>query len=188
MPVPYNSVAIANNFIEQFASPCGIEHMKLQKLVYCSYGWWLAAYGLEGERLTHDCPEVWRHGPVFDDLYHVFKVFGRKPVLEMKSLSPFSEPENVDQDDENVRNLVRWVWGRYGHLSSFALSDLTHKTGTPWYRVAQENNFSVQFSTQIPDKYIYDEFAKLLKDMGGERYIGERRPIAPQAGPEAVSS
>lgn len=143
MPVPYSSIAIANNFVQQFGATNGIEHMKLQKLVYCSYGWWLAAYGLEAERLTSDAPEVWKHGPVFEDLYHAFKVFGRKPITEMKSLSPFSEPENVDGDDNNVRNLVSWIWKRYGHLSGFALSDLTHRRGTPWYRVAEENNFQL---------------------------------------------
>jgi hypothetical protein len=29
MPVPYNPLAIANNFIEQFGADKGIEHMKL---------------------------------------------------------------------------------------------------------------------------------------------------------------
>ena len=175
MAVPYNSVSIANNFIEQFGTSNGIEHMKLQKLVYCAYGWWLASYGLDEVRLTNDSPEIWRHGPVFDDLYHTFKVFGRTPITEMKSLSPFTPAQNVDKDDENVRNLVRWVWGRYGHLSGFALSDLTHKVGTPWHRVALENNFSVQFSTEIPDEYIFEEFSGFLRKMGGEQHIGEHR-------------
>lgn len=187
MAVPYSSVAIANNFVEQFGASNGIEHMKLQKLVYCAYGWWLASYGMDAARLTTDAPEVWKHGPVFDDLYHAFKVFGRKPITEMKSLSPFSDPENVSADDSNVRALVRWIWGRYGHLSGFALSDITHKPGTPWYRVAQENDFTVQFSTTIPDRYIYEEFTTLMKEMGGERHIGEAVRGKAQAGSEAVA-
>jgi len=46
MPAPYSPIAIANNFVEQFGGVTGIEHMKLQKLVYCSYGWMLALNGL----------------------------------------------------------------------------------------------------------------------------------------------
>lgn len=163
MAIPYSSTAVANTFIELFgAAQGGIEHMKLQKLVYCSYGWWLAYTGLEGPRLTTDGPEIWRHGPVFPDLYHAFKVFGRRPISEQKSTNPFSPPAAIEPDDGETRELVRWIWGRYGHLSSFALSDMTHKPGTPWHRVAVENNFSVPFSTRIPDEYIYDEFRGLM--------------------------
>jgi len=163
MPVPYSSIAIANHFIEQFGKTDGIEHMKLQKLVYCSYGWWLAVKGIDEVRLTKDHPEIWKHGPVFSNLYNVFKVFGRQCIKEMQSSNPFVDPENIDHDDSEVKSLIKWVWGRYGHLSSFALSDMTHKLGTPWYRVATENNFKIAFNTKIPDKYIFEEFQKLLK-------------------------
>ena len=166
--VPYSTLAIANNFVEQFGNKKGIEHLKLQKLVYLSYGWWLAAKGLDADRLTSEPPEVWKHGPVFDELYHALKVFGRKPITEMQSPSPFSEPENVDPGDDNVRQLVRWVWDRYGHLSAFALSGMTHKEGTPWYRVAEENDFRIGFNMEIPDTYIHEEFTGLLKGMGGQ--------------------
>ncbi|MFT5785192.1 MAG: putative phage-associated protein [Ascidiaceihabitans sp.] len=162
MPIPYNSVSIANNFLESYGADAGIEHMKLQKLVYCAYGWWLAHAKLEGQRLTSDGPEIWKHGPVFPDLYHAFKVFGRKPIKQMQSTNPFSDPENVDANDLQVRPLVAWIWGRYGHLSSFDLSEMTHKQGTPWYRVAQERGFSVPMSTRIPDQYILEEFSSLM--------------------------
>ena len=162
MPIPYTPLAIANNFLEQFGKENGIEHMKLQKLVYCSYGWWLAVHGLNNARLTTEGPEIWKHGPVFDSLYHALKVFGRKSITSPQSTNPFQEPENVDSDDEHVRALIGWIWGRYGHLSGFALSDMTHKPGTPWHRVASENNFSVAFNTEIPDQYIFEEFTELL--------------------------
>lgn len=162
MPAPYNPVAIANNFLEQFGSQDGIEHMKLQKLVYCSYGWWLAAKGMNAPRLTTDGPQIWKHGPVFEDVYHVFKVFGRQGISETKSSNPFTEPENVDHDDTETRGLIGWIFERYGHLSSFDLSDMTHKPGTPWHRVAEENNFRVPFNTPIPDQYIYEEFTALM--------------------------
>lgn len=162
MPVPYNSVAIANRLLEAHGKDAGIEHMKLQKLVYCAYGWWLAHAELEGRRLTSDGPEIWKHGPVFPDLYHAFKVFGRKPITQMQSTNPFAAPANVDANDEEIRPLITWIWGRYGHLSSFELSDMTHKQGTPWFRVAEERGFSVQMSTRIPDEYILEEFSGLM--------------------------
>ncbi|MDP9569650.1 UNVERIFIED_ORG: putative phage-associated protein [Agrobacterium larrymoorei] len=136
--------------------------MKLQKLVYCSYGWWLAGHGLDEVRLTSEGPQIWKHGPVFDSLYHTLKVFGREPITLPQSSNPFGAPDMVDAEDESVLNLVRWVWGRYGHLSSFALSDMTHKPGTPWHRVAVENNFRIAYNTSIPDQYILEEYQRLM--------------------------
>lgn len=162
MTVPYSPLAIANEFIGRFSAADGIEHMKLQKLVYCSYGWWLAANGLQSDRLTDEGPEVWKHGPVFDTLYRVLKVFGRTPIYDPQADGPFTEAPLVDEVDTQTTRLVSWVWGRYGHLSSFALSDLTHKPGSPWHRVAIENDFRVPFNTRIPDEYIYDEFSELM--------------------------
>ena len=172
MPAPYSPLAVANSFIASYGSISGIEHMKLQKLVYCSYGWWLALNGLEGTRLTNEGPEIWRHGPVFPTLYHTLKVFGRAPIREPQSDGPFEMPDRVDAEDENATSLITWTWGRYGHLSSFALSDMTHKPGTPWHRVALEKNFVVPMSTKIPDQYIHEEFSGLMEQLSGERELG----------------
>ncbi len=161
MTVPYSPLSIANNFLEQYGDQGGIEHMKLQKLVYCSYGWWLAINGMDAVRLTDEGPEIWKHGPVFNSLYQVLKVFGRTHIAAPQSTGPFEEAENIDHDDDHTRSFVRWIWSRYGHLSSFALSEMTHKPGTPWHRVATENNFRIAFNTRIPDKYIFEEFNKL---------------------------
>lgn len=162
MPTPYTPLAIANEFVARFGQTAGIEHMKLQKLVYCSYGWWLGVYGLDHERLTSEGPEIWKHGPVFSSLYRVLRNFGRSPITAPQSSNPFSAPDRVDDPDvEGVLDLVDWIWGRYGHLSSFALSDMTHKPGTPWYRVAMENDFTVPLHTRIPDEYIFEEFQNL---------------------------
>jgi uncharacterized phage-associated protein len=161
MAVPYTPLAIANSFIDGFGRSDGIEHMKLQKLVYCSYGWWLSGHGLEGSRLTDEGPQIWKHGPVFDSMYHILKVFGREPIKAPQSENPFGAPELVDADDESVNSLIRWIWGRYGHLSSFALSDMTHRPGSPWHRVATENNFRIAFNTDIPDQYILEEYQRL---------------------------
>jgi len=171
MAVPYTPLAIANAFIEMHGKRDGIEHMKLQKLVYYSYGWWLASNGLASPRLTTEGPEIWKHGPVFSSLYAVLKIFGRTPIVSAQSPSPFGEPDNI-KGDNRVATLIDWVWRRYGHLSSFALSDMTHRAGTSWYRTAVENNYSVPLHTMISDHYIFEEFSALkhaeYSDTNGE--------------------
>lgn len=176
MPVPYTPLAIANYFIVNYGKKDGIEHMKLQKLVYCSYGWWLSNRGLDNERLTKEGPEIWKHGPVFSSLYYVLRVYGREPINEINSSAPFLNPDEISEDDSDVANLLKWIWNRYGHLSSFALSEMTHKPGTPWHRVAVENKFRVPSHTKIPDKYIFEEFSS-LKDQFTGLSITRRDPF-----------
>ncbi len=159
MPAPYTPLAVANFFIDQFGGTSGIEHMKLQKLVYCAHGWWLAQEG--NVALVNEKPEVWKFGPVFPGLYSVLKIFGREPIVSPQSKGPFEEPEIIDPLDQNTARLLEWVWRRYGHLSSFALSDLTHKPGTPWHRLATEHSFLVPQGLGIPDSYIAQEFRDL---------------------------
>jgi uncharacterized phage-associated protein len=175
MPIPYSPLAAANFFLAEFAGSRGIEHMKLQKLVYCAHGWWLTAYDYS---FLNERPQIWKHGPVFNSLYHVLKPFGGMPIYHPQSVSPFEAPPTIDRDDHNVRNLLAWVWQRYGHLSSFALSDMTHRPGTAWSRVAEERKFSVPKGLEIPDAYIREEFLNQhgleigSSEMGGENGRG----------------
>ena len=166
MPAPFTPLAVANCFLEKFGADADIEHMKLQKLVYCAYGWWLAARGQKKPRLTSEAPEVWRYGPVFDSLYHCLKIFGRDPIKTPQSINPFQDAENIpedatDKDATDARKLIDWIWERYGHLSSLELSAMTHEAGSPWHKVATENKFRVPFNTPVPDQYIFEEFTKL---------------------------
>lgn len=178
MAVPYTPLAIANRFIVSFGGHGGLEHMKLQKLVYFSYGWWLASHGLQQERLTNEGPEIWKHGPVFDSLYRVLKTFGRTPISIPQSTGPFARPDEISPDDNEVASLISWIWARYGHLSSFALSDMTHMPGSAWHRVAVERNFSVPYHTAIPDTYILDEFSAMMDRSHGGGALIEQAEFA----------
>ena len=72
----YKPLAVANEFIG-LASPGGVDHMKLQKLIYLTLGHWLAEH--EDSFLTEE-PQVWQYGPVFGDLYQKLKNFRREPI------------------------------------------------------------------------------------------------------------
>ncbi len=57
----YKPLAFANAFIAK-AGASGVEHMKLQKLTYISYGWWLVYHE---QPIMTEGPQVWKYGPVF---------------------------------------------------------------------------------------------------------------------------
>jgi len=161
MPRPYKPIAFANEFIQK-ADPPGVEHMKLQKLVYCSYGWWLAYHD---DPILSEEPQVWAHGPVFKSLYHVLKTHGRTPIKQLQN-EPFQPIARVDNGDAEVCSLLDWIWEQYGSKTAFYLSDLTHKDGSPWQMVAASYNFRVPSNTSIPKDVIQKHYRELVKEYG----------------------
>ncbi len=147
MTRPYRPLAFANEFISMHARRGGTEHLKLQKLTYLAYGWWLAYHD---EPILSEAPQVWAHGPVFKSLYHALKHFGRTPITVPQRETPFSEAPRVDQGDQEVLGLLEWIVNRYGERSAYDLSELTHQPDSPWRKVAAEHSFVVPRDTDIP--------------------------------------
>lgn len=152
----YTPLALANTFLQRHGSG-GIEHMKLQKLAYYAYGWWLA---YEAEPLLVEGPELWKFGPVFSSLYRVLAPFGSRPIADPQKASPFSDPTIIPDGDGKTLGLVDWIWERYGGLGSFTLSDMTHAPGTPWQIEAEKNQYRVPQHYKIPDPVIADYFKR----------------------------
>lgn len=155
--MPYTPLQIANSFVAQFGNCGGISHMKLQKLVFYSYGWWLA---YDADPLMNEGPEVWKFGPVFSSLYNVMSPFGSNPFTATQRDRPFVPAPLISEEDNRTNELISWVWDRYGGLSSFTLSDETHKPGTPWQTEAAKYNYCVPLHHKIPDAVIKDYFSR----------------------------
>lgn len=168
MPAPYLPLAIANYFLQQHPP---IEHMKLQKIVYCAHGWWLVTQRT-APPLVSERPQVWKFGPVFPSLYQSLKIFGSAPIEAPKSRAPLLDPDSIDVTDETAHRLLEWVWSRYGHLSSFALSEMTHKPGTAWYIAASESDFNVPQGYDIPDRFVFQEFWSIYESETSEPAAG----------------
>lgn len=161
MQRPYKPLAFANRFIEKSKGTC--EHMKLQKLTYIAYGWWLAFHD---EAILNEEPQVWQHGPVFKSLYFTLNGFGRDAISTTQKETPFAPAPTISEDDTEANDLIDWIWNRYGSYGSFYLSDLTHQPGNPWYEVAKSLNFRVPHNTTIPRSLIKDHYRKLARANG----------------------
>lgn len=164
--MPHRPIAVANEFIRQFGGGRSIDHLKLQKLVYFTQGWWLA---MKGEELLFERPQVWRFGPVFKSLYNIFSGARDKPIETMAGSSPFSDAPTPTLEAaafESERAMVQWIWDQYGALSGPELSDLTHAMGTPWRDIAEKKKFRVELGTEIPEKDDWEYFAALARERG----------------------
>jgi uncharacterized phage-associated protein len=136
----YQPLAVANEFIRR-SGEAGVTHMKLQKLVYLTLERWLASHD---DSLLSEDPEVWQYGPVFSSLYHELK--NNKGAEIKASQLPVTAPGVGDPD---VVAAINETWANYGGMSATALSDLTHRSGTPWQQIAKEHEFVVPFGMQI---------------------------------------
>ena len=153
----YSPLAIANTFIERHGQDAPLNHMKIQKLIYFAYGWWLAYHD---SPLTSKAPEVWRYGPVFSGLYTALSHYGHNPIRNLIAL-PSGEAPWVSESDKEAIALIDTIFARYGLLSETELSSLAHAEGTPWKIEAAANNFTVSSGHTIPDDLIRTYFSAL---------------------------
>ena len=119
--------------------------MKLMKLTYISFGWFIANYN---RRLFPERIEAWRYGPVMPHLYHTTKEWGRN-VIPFDKID--AEQKSIDGDGSKFLELVL---NAYGHLSGIQLSQLTHQEGSPWHQVYRPDEFGIE----IPERIIYEYY------------------------------
>lgn len=159
----YTPQHIANYFLDQARAerrPMG--QMKLIKLVYIAYGWYLA---LKGERLFDEPIQAWQHGPVVPSVYHEFKHYGGDSITERAAFydldtGEFIYPE-VDPADEETREVLSKVWAAYKNFSAWTLRNKTHEPGTPWtltYHQGVRNKV-------ITDDLIESHFAHKIREI-----------------------
>ena len=89
--------------------------------------------------------EAWQRGPVIPDVYHAFRSQGvhlDKPVkLSEAQLPDFHE------------RFLEDIYGIYGHLDAFTLSDMTHEDGGPWEKASKRRHYALMFDDEIREHY-----------------------------------
>lgn len=163
----HSPLAIANYFIQQ--SNNGVQHLKLQKLVYCAHGWWLQAHDESIAPIVSENPQAWQYGPVFPTLYYTLKPRGRTDIQEPQKALPGEKPPMAEGDE--VIELLDFVWKRYRHLSGWALAEMTHKKGSPWYEISKKYGGprKIQDGVEIPVEKVRAEFQAVAQAMTNGR-------------------
>jgi|CEGD01.1.fsa_nt_gi uncharacterized phage-associated protein len=137
----YELNTIANFFINKaHQSGCNdLTPMKLLKLVYIAHGWNLGIYN---DPLFIEEVSAWKFGPVIRPLYDQVRVYRNNPITSgLPSTGESISPEDND--------LLEAVWDRYGKLSGIALSQITHKPGSPWSQTWDSNSWDLIIPTDL---------------------------------------
>ena len=167
---------VANSFLAlSLQSRIPVSPLKLIKLVYMAYAWWLA---VRRERLFDEPIEAWDYGPVIPSLYHEFKRYGRTPITEMSNQFEFSDNVQADASSYDkeygmcipipgpdvskeklaeLEKAMKWVWKTYVPYTAVELSRMTHQAGSPWDEAREDQR------KHLRDDDIHRHFRKILQ-------------------------
>ncbi|QYJ68915.1 Panacea domain-containing protein [Flavobacterium litorale] len=152
----YNPVTVVNYFVKKYADDEKLTPMKLIKLTYIAYGWYLALS--DGEKLVDEEPQAWDLGPVLPTLYHSLKKYGGNKVKEPIYLKDAVKDVITDKDAE----FLDFVWDKYGHYSGKELSAITHTEGTPWSEIYPKG-YNLTLPKKLVQKYYETKLHELLE-------------------------
>lgn len=159
----HDSRALANRILDirQEAGE-SLTIMQLIKLAYIADGWTLA---LLNRPLVDEAPEAWQYGPVYRSIYNAFSGVGARPVTARAHIRGTNVPisENFSDEEEAI---IRMVVNSYGKLSAYALSNLTHQTGTPWSDAFDDGQY-----TEISIEKMCSHFTSLK-----EKRLAKKQP------------
>lgn len=124
MQSPVDARAVANWFVKRANSESKrFSIMELLKLVYISHGWHLEIFDAP---LFTNRIEAWKFGPVIPEVYNSFRSQG---VVVNEPLEAFDAGVLISERQES---LLEEIFGIYGGMPAFKLSDITHEVGGPW--------------------------------------------------------
>ena len=170
MIAPTNAAATTNAFFDiqeadntQFPP---IDHMKLQKLLFYSHAWWLAA---KDDALFPEDIEAWAWGPVVRNIYIQFSDFGRQTIRQKRAVElirigdgplnyQFREPDPIGGE---VKRFLDDVWETHKTFSGVQLSNTTHLPGEPW-TIVRDQYGTLDGKPKIPNELIRDVFRAKL--------------------------
>jgi uncharacterized phage-associated protein len=167
--VGYTAQHVANFFLEKAAeTENNLTPMKLIKLVYIGYGWYLA---LIGKKLFNENIEAWQHGPVIPSLYHEFKHFGSNRIKTMATTYDFetmdlTEP-HIPESDSTANLILNKVWAAYCQFSGWALRDKTHENGTPWSMTFSQNGSGEVIADDLIKPHFKSKISEILSATAG---------------------
>lgn len=147
--------------------------LALQKMLYFIQGIYMVLFDVE--LFSEEC-EAWAHGPVFKDVYEVFKSFKYNPIEDTR----FSMLQNrFNELSDNEKKVIDLVVESFGMYSGKILEQITHRE-SPWMD-ARKNCLPGEPSNEVISKEsIKEYFSEVARNYeidsvdGIKKYISSR--------------
>lgn len=144
--------------------------LMLQKLLYFIQGIYLALYNIS--IFEEDC-EAWIHGPVYPEVYNLFKDFKYNPIDDARFFILDGAKGKLTIEERKVINLVVNTFGLYGGKT---LERITHNE-SPWRLARKGYDDSIPSNEIITKDSIKEYFSSinqkypLNREEGIKQYI-----------------
>jgi uncharacterized phage-associated protein len=156
---------IMSEYVILFCQNLGvsISPLKLQKLLYYIQSWHIAK--LDKEPLFNSLPEAWVNGPVYRNVYNIYKetFFSNENIRTKLNEVELSENLKSKQDElslsENQLKLVNAVISAYSKLSDERLVLMTHSE-EPWNEARKGLSPIERSNKQLSLETIHNYFTK----------------------------
>lgn len=136
-----------------------ITPLALQKILYFIQGIYMVMFG--GPLYKEDCM-AWVHGPVYEEVYDLFKDFKYNPIEDSRFAIFKDRFEELSDQEKKVIDLVVNSFGKY---SGKVLEKITHNE-TPWIN-ARTDYEPLQPSREIIEKNEIMKYFSLVADRYG---------------------
>ena len=152
----YSAIDIAKRFLELAGSEhltAGMTNMKIQKLVFFTQLLALRSFNSP----AHFEPSLaWDFGPVVFDLYERIRPIVRDRTNKSISLDDpivtHAFDDAVAVEDTDVCAIIRAVWDKFKNWTAYQLSELTHRSGSPWVETYRNARYA-----EIPHALIIEK-------------------------------
>lgn len=140
----YDSIDMARHIITECKERDinDVCNTKINKLLYCVYGVYLALY--DNEILTEQ-PKYFPYGPVFPRVLKEYDELVKQPIkLEL---------------DDNLKEIINIVLNTFGKASAAKLSVWSHQKNSPWDKMKQKE---AKYSDPLNPLDVRDYFRKII--------------------------
>ena len=139
--------------------------LMLQKLLYFSQGIYSALYGRP--IFVEDC-RAWTHGPVYPEVYDLFRDFKYNPIDDARFALFEGKDEALTEDEKRVIDLVVNTFGMYGGK---VLERITHNE-EPWKEARNGYGDSIPSSELLSKERIMKYYVAVNQKYGIETRNG----------------
>lgn len=139
--------------------------LMLQKLLYFIQGIYSALYGRP--LFAEDC-RAWTHGPVYPEVYDLFRDFKYNPIDDARFALLEGTTDALTDDEKKVIDLVVNTFGMYGGK---VLERITHSEA-PWKEARKGYGDSIPSSELLPKECIMEYYITVNRKYGIESENG----------------
>ncbi len=145
--VPSKMLMVISYIFKQLGE---VTPLALQKILYFIQGLYFSKYGIP---LFHENCQAWVHGPVYTEIYDMFRGFRYDPIDDPRFELLKGKSNDLNEEERGVIDLVVNTFGMYGGK---VLERITHKEA-PW-RDAREGYLDNEPSQEEISKEAIKEY------------------------------